>query len=235
MEEKLLNTLSGKTVLVTEGAGSVGRDVCLLLASFGCRVVVASRDLSDAAAVASIINSNGGQAHSVVFDPEDEKDTKTALSFIYEKYGPINIVVNNFGFDSLVTDDVTNKKSGIYSQFLICNAIFPLMKTAGGGQIINIAPTFTVQPRSKAKRLSQKHGILSFSNHLYDAGRPYNIAVTALIAGGMKVNLREDQLPDLDEQATQDAQNLTEAVVFILTMPRESIVPEVMVLPLQDV
>ncbi len=235
MDNKSFVNISGKTVLITQCATDIGRDISILLATFGCHLIVTDNDENAANLLAKELNKDGGNVTAFAFNPENEKEVKHSLRYIFDQYGPVNILINNFGFDSLSTDDLGRHETGIYSQFLFCREIYPLMKKAGGGQIVNIAPTLTVEHRKKAKRLPSKHGIVSFSNHLYDSGRKYEIRVTALIAGGMKTPLLESLFPDLDELTTQDAKNITEAVIFILTMPKESIVPEVMVLPLQEV
>lgn len=226
-------SLVGKTVLLTECGSEVGQAIANLLSDFGVRLIVADQDRESVNKIVSQIENKGGFAVGYSFNPQNEKVVKSILNQIYSQWGAINILVNNFGFNSRDTDD-EHKRTGVYQQFLFCNAIFPLMKKSGGGQIVNIAPTPTVSQRSKDKRVSPRNGIVAFSNHLYNAGKRYEIRVTALIAGGVKVPFIEQNFPGLDEFATQDAQNLTEAVIFILTMPTESIVPEVMVLPLQD-
>jgi NADP-dependent 3-hydroxy acid dehydrogenase YdfG len=62
-------------------------------------------------------------------------------------------------------------------------------------------------------------------------GREHGIRVTALIAGGMRTPFLLDRFPDIDRSVLQDPENVAEAVRFVLTQPRGTVIPELMVLP----
>ena len=57
---------------------------------------------------------------------------------------------------------------------------------------------------------------------------------SSVIVGGMKTPFLLERFKGIDETKLQDPANVAEAVRFVLTMPRESIIPEIMVLPLQE-
>ncbi len=58
--------------------------------------------------------------------------------------------------------------------------------------------------------------------------------VTALVAGGMRTPFLLDRFPDIDESTLQDPRNVAEAVRFVLTQPAETVIPELMVLPMRE-
>jgi NADP-dependent 3-hydroxy acid dehydrogenase YdfG len=58
--------------------------------------------------------------------------------------------------------------------------------------------------------------------------------VTAVIAGGMRTPFLLERFPDLDPAKLQDPRNVARAVRFALSQPRESVVAEITVLPVQE-
>ena len=58
--------------------------------------------------------------------------------------------------------------------------------------------------------------------------------MSTVVVGGMKTPFLLDRFKDIDQSKLQDPANVAEAVRFVLSMPRESIIPEIMVLPLQE-
>src|SRR6185369_12124498 len=77
-----------------------------------------------------------------------------------------------------------------------------------GGQIVNIASTAAKRawPNAAAYHAS-KWGLLGFSEAIHAELRPYNIRVTAVIAGGMRTPFLLDRFPDLDPAKLQDPLN----------------------------
>ena len=69
---------------------------------------------------------------------------------------------------------------------------------------------------------------------LHVESRKQNIKVTAVIAGGMRRPFILDRFPDTDPGVLQDPKNVAETVRFVLTQPEESVIPEVMVLPMRE-
>ncbi len=60
------------------------------------------------------------------------------------------------------------------------------------------------------------------------------VKVTAVIAGGMRTAFLLDRFPDIDESTLQDPRNVAKTVRFVLTQPAETVIPEVMVLPMRE-
>jgi short-subunit dehydrogenase len=75
---------------------------------------------------------------------------------------------------------------------------------------------------------------LGFSHALHVEARPHRVKVTALVAGGMRTPFLLDRFPDIDVEVLQDPHNVAETVRFILTQPAETVIPEVMVLPMRE-
>jgi NADP-dependent 3-hydroxy acid dehydrogenase YdfG len=65
-------------------------------------------------------------------------------------------------------------------------------------------------------------------------GRACNIKVTAVVSGGMRTPFLLDRFPDIDVSKLQDPMNVANTVLFVLTQPAETVIPEVSVLPMQE-
>ena len=90
-----MKKLAGKTAIVTGGAKGIGRHYCMALADEGAQVMIA--DIADGAEVArEIVEKHGqGAAESAVFDVSDEKSVKRLVSRTLERFGKIDVLVNN--------------------------------------------------------------------------------------------------------------------------------------------
>jgi short-subunit dehydrogenase len=109
------------------------------------------------------------------------------------------------------------------------------MRAQGGGTIINIASTAAKRtwPNASAYHAS-KWGLLGLSHALHAELRPHRIKVSAVVAGGMRTPFLLDRFPDIDPGVLQDPVNVAKTVRFLLTLPEESVIPEVMVIPMRE-
>ena len=65
-------------------------------------------------------------------------------------------------------------------------------------------------------------------------GRDKGIAVTAVVAGGMRTPFILDRFPDVDPDTLQDPEGVARTVGFVLTAPEGTVIPEVMVIPTRE-
>ena len=101
--------------------------------------------------------------------------------------------------------------------------------------IVNIASTAAKRAWANASAYhASKWGLLGLSHALHAEGRPHRVKVTAVVAGGMRTPFLLDRFPELDPEVLQDPANVAETVRFVLTQPDETVIPEVMVLPLRE-
>ena len=88
--------------MVTGGGGGIGRAISLALARDGCAVAVGDLRTDSAAAVAGAVEEAGGAATPVSLDVTDADSVRRAVTRMSSELGPIEIVVNNAGWDELV-------------------------------------------------------------------------------------------------------------------------------------
>jgi len=73
-----------------------------------------------------------------------------------------------------------------------------------------------------------------FNHALHSETQKDNIKVTALVAGGRQTPFLLDRFPDIDPNLLQDPKNVAETVKYILCQPKETVIPELMVIPMKE-
>lgn len=94
--------LKGKVVVVTGGGGGIGSATCLRFAEEGARVVVADIGAEAATRVVDQIVAQGGEAVAMIVNLVDYDATVAAVAKIEAEFGPIDVLVNNVGWDLFV-------------------------------------------------------------------------------------------------------------------------------------
>ena len=135
-------TLTGKTVVVTGGAGTMGLAAARVLIEDGARLALV--DL-DPARLENAARAAGGNALSVVCDIADAAAVRDAHRRIETALGPVDILVNNAGVLSntkaeRTTDDEWRRVMAVNvdGAFYWSRAVLPAMKARGWGRIINV-------------------------------------------------------------------------------------------------
>lgn len=95
--------LKGKSVVVTGGGSNIGRAIVLAFAAEGARLTIGDIDEAQAAKVAALARDKGAGAAQVVrTDVTDFAQTKALIQAASEKYGGVDALVNNVGWDQLM-------------------------------------------------------------------------------------------------------------------------------------
>jgi 2-keto-3-deoxy-L-fuconate dehydrogenase len=93
--------LTNKVALVTGAGSGIGREIALLYARQGARVVVADLNTEAAGAVTAEIAAAGGVANAQPLDVANEAQAKEAIADTVQRYGRIDILVNNAGISQV--------------------------------------------------------------------------------------------------------------------------------------
>jgi NAD(P)-dependent dehydrogenase (short-subunit alcohol dehydrogenase family) len=212
-----------KVAFVTGGGRGLGAAICKELAEAGYEVVAA--DLKP---------PRGG----LQLDITREDDVAKAFSRLER----LDVLVNNAGLDyTLPIDELSANQwdavigVNLRAPFLLSQQAAKIMKRQGGGHIVNIASTAAKRtwPNASAYHAS-KWGLMGLSHALHAELRPHKIKVSAVVAGGMRTPFLLDRFPDIDPGVLQDPANVAKTVRWLLTVPAESVIPEVMVIPMRE-
>jgi NAD(P)-dependent dehydrogenase (short-subunit alcohol dehydrogenase family) len=232
--------LREKVVLVTGGGQGLGAAICSELAQAEATVLVADRSDS-ALSVAATLCDGGARAYALRGDVGSENDVVALLAEAKARCGRLDALVNNAGIDRTTGVDTLAVedwdaiiRTNLRGPFLLSKFALPLLRESRG-DIINIASTAAKRgwPNASAYHAS-KWGLLGLSYALHAEFRAHDVRVTAVIAGGMRTPFLLERFPDLDPAKLQDPRDVARAVRFALTQPRESVVAEITVLPVQE-
>jgi NAD(P)-dependent dehydrogenase (short-subunit alcohol dehydrogenase family) len=234
--------LSGKVIVVTGGARGLGAAICNAAAAQGAAVAVADINGPQARMCAETLMRDGVRALGIELDVGDPQSVATGLEAIRARLGPIDAVVNNAAIDvTLPIEQLETQawdrvlRTNLTGPFLVAKAAVAMMMRQGGGQIVNIASTASKRAWPNAAVYhATKWGLLGLSHALHAELRPHRIKVSAIVAGGMRTPFLLDRFPDIDVDTLQDPANVARAVCFVLTQPPETVIPEIMVLPMRE-
>jgi cyclopentanol dehydrogenase len=139
--------LTGKVALISGGARGMGAAEARLFTREGARVVIGDVLKAEGQAVEAEIGAKGGQCVFTPLDVTSESDWQRAVSLAEERFGALNVLVNNAGIGA-VPSRVEDARPEDWDQVMAVNAkgvflgtraVIPAMRRAGGGSIINIS------------------------------------------------------------------------------------------------
>ncbi|MVW73185.1 SDR family oxidoreductase [Bordetella sp. 15P40C-2] len=233
-------TLEGRVVLVTGGGSGLGAAICEMLAKEGAKVALADIHEQRAQTAAQRLRDEGANIMPCSMDVGVADDVRRTMEAVVAQFGKLDAIVNNAGID--VTAPIDELDTDVWERVLRTNLTGPfLMAKLGkdhlspGGHIVNIASTAARRawPNASAYHAS-KWGLMGLSHALHAELRGKGLKVSAVVAGGMRTPFLLDRFPDIDASTLQDPANVARAVRFVLTQPPETVVPEVMVLPMKE-
>ena len=138
--------LSGKVALITGGSRGIGFAMAEKFLEHGANLIIASRTQKDLDEAAESLSKNGGNVLAVSVHTGDEKSIQSMVDQSIEKFGGIDIVVNNAAtnphYGPLFTSDDTQWDKiwdvNVKGYYKVAKACVPSMTERGGGKIINI-------------------------------------------------------------------------------------------------
>jgi len=197
--------LEGKRALITGGSRGIGRATSLLFARAGSDV--AFNYLSQEAAAAELkkeIEKIGRECLIFKADISQEKYVKLMVKEIIQKWGQIDIVVNNAGIWTYgemgnMTKDVWEQtlKINLDGVFHICNSVVPYMKEKKRGWIINVSSTAAVRGEAfHSHYAASKGALVSLTKSLAVELAPFNIRVNCVAPGWVDTDMCAEVFAD---------------------------------------
>ncbi|RDJ98150.1 SDR family oxidoreductase [Cupriavidus lacunae] len=184
--------LTGKIAMVTGASRGIGEEIAKLLAEQGAHVIVSSRKVDDCQAVVNAIREAGGKAEALGCHVGRMEDIEAAFAFIRNTHGRLDILVNNaaanpyFGHILDTSLEAYNKTVdvNIRGYFFMSVEAGKLMRTQGGGVIVNTASVNALQPGDKQGIYSiTKAAVAHMTRAFAKECGPYGIRVNALLPG----------------------------------------------------
>jgi 3-oxoacyl-[acyl-carrier protein] reductase/pyridoxal 4-dehydrogenase len=178
--------LEGRVAIVTGAGQGIGRAIAAKLRAEGASVVVADKNAETAEKTAAEI---GGTAH--VTDVSDPDQVSALVAAAARQFGRIDILVNDAAIVPFVPWEELDFAEwrrvmavNIDGVFLMCKAVYPHMKQAGYGRIVNIASNVvTAGTPNMAHYVSSKGAVFAFTRSLATEVGAHGITVNAVAPG----------------------------------------------------
>jgi NAD(P)-dependent dehydrogenase (short-subunit alcohol dehydrogenase family) len=147
-----MGRVEGKVAIVTGGALGIGKASSLLLAKEGAKVAVTDILDKEGQEVVKEIKNNGGMALFWHLDVSNEKEVQKTFADIHNKFGKIDVLVNNAGIAgvSKPTHEITEEEwdkvmaVNVKGVFFCTKHVIPFMKKTGNGSIINLSSIYGI-------------------------------------------------------------------------------------------
>ena len=185
--------IQGKVAIVTGASKGIGLAIVKGLVSEGASVLLIARDQKILDAIVSEIRNEGGDVEGTAGDVANSDLAEDAVKFAIEKWGRIDILINNAGgppMGSFLEHSSSNWENSIQTNLLsvvrFSKTVAPHMKENKWGRIISITSTIAKEP-SPVMVLSAtvRSGVAAFTKAISTELAPFNITVNVICPGGV--------------------------------------------------
>jgi citronellol/citronellal dehydrogenase len=235
-------SLKGKTVFITGASRGIGKAIALKAAKEGANIVIVAKTITNNPRLpgtiytaAEEVEKAGGRALAICCDIRSEAEIEAAIKQAVEKFGGIDIVINNASAISLTPTLATSMKKfdlmhsvNVRGTFAVSKAALPFLKRSKNPHILMLSPPLFMTPKWFGPNLAytmSKYGMSMCVLGLAEEWREAGIAVNALwpktvidtaalqaISSDSKEMGRKGRIPEI----------MADAAFVILTQPSKS-------------
>ncbi len=233
-------SLAGKTALVTGASAGIGRATAMALAAQGARVVVTARREERLREVCAAIEAAGGEAAFFVGDAAEETTARGAIGLAVERFGAVDILINNAGagsYKNLVDTSAEEYDSlmdaNVRSGFVFSRHAAPGMIARGSGVILFVSSVAGLTGiAGESVYSATKFAQVGFSQALDGELRKHGIKVGVICPGGVKSEFglgrgRTEEF--IRNSRMMQPEEVAEAIVYACTLPGNVRIPQMVV------
>jgi 3-oxoacyl-[acyl-carrier protein] reductase len=230
-----MESLKGKTALITGAGKGIGRAIALALAAEGVHVGLLSRTKKDLQNLSDELNAKGHSCNMVIADVSDIQSVNTAVSSLINEMGNIDILINNAGIgkfgkflelEPAIWEEQI--KVNLFGVYYVTRAVLPQMIERQTGDIINISSTAGLKGSALTSAYSaSKFGVMGLTESLMQEVRKHNIRVTAMTPSTVVTDLAiRSNLLNNNEEKVMHPEDLAELIVAQLKLNRRVFVKD---------
>ena len=192
--------LDGQVAIITGAGRGIGRAIALAYAREGARLALAARSDSELEEVVGEVSALGAEAIAVRTDVTSQIATERLARRAVERFGRIDVLVNNAGISGPVgplqgndiAEWVDTINVNLTGTFLVCRAVVPVMLEQGGGRIINLSGAGVANAWSNMSAYcASKAAVVRMTEVLAQELEDKGITVNALGPGSVHTSMWE--------------------------------------------
>lgn len=198
--------LKGKIAVVTGASSGLGKDAALAYAKEGVSVCVLARRVEKIESLAKEIESLGVESIALKCDVTNEEEVKASVETIVNKFGRIDILLNNAGIAvrggvDTISEEDWNKSmdTNVKGIYLVSKYIIPIMKNQNYGKVVNIS-SINALLADKAEVFirhsynASKAAVLGLSRGMAASYAQFGITVNSICPGLFESEMTENTL-----------------------------------------
>jgi len=243
-----MGRLDEKVAIVTGAGSGIGKAIARSLAAEGAKIVVAGRSMERLSRTAKEIGASGSTVVPIATDVTDEVQVNSLFEGTMNLFHRVDILVNNAGATdggpltemSVETWDkviATNLKG----PFLCTRSAMRIMKSQGGGRILNIGSISAQRPRpNSAPYASSKFGLTGLTTVTALEGREFGISACCLHPGNVRVESSAEEvgaicgIPEYSSEPMMKVEEIAEVATLMASLPPHMNMFEAIVLPVKQ-
>jgi NAD(P)-dependent dehydrogenase (short-subunit alcohol dehydrogenase family) len=248
--QRPVGRLGGQVALVTGASSGLGRATAIALAYAGADVALLARSKQDLAQVEAEVGRAGGRALVLVADLARSQELPGAVARVLEAFGRVDVLVNAAGTDmpgpvaELAVDDWDRVLAvNLDAPFVLAKAVFPHMRAAGHGTIVNVSSVAGKRGWANAAAYcASKFALTGLTQALAAEGKPHGIRACIVYPGAMATSWgvwspaerRAASLERVPATKALPPQDVAALIVWIAAAPPALVLNEVIVSPLEE-
>jgi NADP-dependent 3-hydroxy acid dehydrogenase YdfG len=247
------NPLQGTVALVTGASSGIGEATALRLSSLGAEVALVARRRDRLEDLSNRIAGAGGRAEIIEADVTDREQAEAAVARAAAEFGRLDIVINNAGVmllgpiaDAPVEEWQQMVQVNVLGLLYCAKAALPHLLSSAEqdprqvSDLVNISSTAGRQVRlGSGVYNATKHAVGAFSESLRQEVTKRHVRVSLVEPGATATELAGHNRPEVRETISQrfvdmqrlEAEDIADAIAYIVTRPRHVAVNEVLIRP----
>jgi len=194
-----VSRLQGKTAIITGAGTGIGRAIALAYAREGAQIALVGRRSEP---LHDVAKQAGGSPLVLSGDVSQQSDIDRVLSAVKDRFGGLNVLVNNAGVLHIGTAEQITEEQwdqtfnvNVRGLWLLSRAVLPFMRAAGGGSIVNIASVLGINgARNRASYAPSKGAVILLTKCMAIDHGVENIRVNAICPSFVETDLTADVL-----------------------------------------
>ncbi|MBU0639878.1 MAG: SDR family oxidoreductase [Planctomycetes bacterium] len=202
--------MTTEVCLITGGSRGIGLATALRFARAGWHSVIVARHESELAQAHAQISDAGGEVRAVVADVGTPAGTEEMVAAARDAFGRVDVLVNNAGYAPLAPTEELSREdfdraiaTNVSAVFHGSRTVWPLMRSQGGGVIVNVSSISSVDPfLGFGVYGACKAWVNLFTQALAAEGRPVGIRAFAVAPGMVETQMLRSRFPDVPSEQT---------------------------------